>query len=74
MVGVCGEEGGDSCGKWEEMVVEFDVVGKWRGSETCGVEMGNDIAKESVVRKCVCPVMVVNVVGGSGRGDVFNLD
>ena len=76
MVGVCREESGNSSGKWEELVVEFDVVGKWSGSETCGVEMGNDIAKESVIRECMCPIMIINVcgVGVDGRSDIFNLN
>ena len=58
------------------MVVEFDVVGEWRWSEACGVEMGNDVAKESVVWEDVGPIMIIHVVvsGGRGRGDVFDLD
>lgn len=77
MVGVCREKSGDRSGKWEELVVEFDVVGKWSGSETCGVEMGNDIAKQSVVRECVGPIMIVTVVVGSSSSSkcvIFDLN
>lgn len=71
MVGVCREKSGDRSGKWEELVVEFDVVGKWSG-----VEMGNDIAKQSVVRECVGPIMIVTVVGSSSSSKcvIFDLN